>query len=140
MIEDYLLTLILFTPVVAGLIILLIPEDRVPLIRWFALLASLVPLALAITMWRAYDPGQPGFQFQVQLDWYPAVGASFHLGVDGISVVLVLLATLLTPISILISWNINDRIKTYMALFLMLETGMLGVFLTLDLMLFFLFW
>ncbi|MCZ6530107.1 MAG: NADH-quinone oxidoreductase subunit M [Chloroflexi bacterium] len=140
MIEDYLLTLILFTPILGGLIILLLPKDRVPLIRWFALLGSLVPLALAITMWRAYDPGQPGFQFQVQLDWYPPIGASFHLGVDGISVVLVLLATLLTPISILISWNIKDRIRTYMALFLMLETGMLGVFLTLDLMLFFLFW
>ena len=140
MIEDYLLSLILFMPILVGLLTLLIPRDRVATIRWFAFLGSLIPLALSIYMWRAYDPGQPGFQFQVQRDWYPAIGASYHLGVDGISVVLVLLATLLTPISILISWNIKDRVRTYMALFLLLETGMLGVFLTLDLVLFFLFW
>ncbi|MFQ5943708.1 MAG: NuoM family protein [Anaerolineales bacterium] len=140
MINDYLLTLILFTPLLGGLLALLIPKERVSLLRWFALLASLVPLALSIYMWSAYNPGQPGFQLQVQLDWYVPIGASFHLGVDGISVVMVLLTTLLTPVSILISWNIKDRIRVYMALFLMLETGMLGVFLTLDLMLFFLFW
>ena len=140
MIEDYLLSLILFTPILVGLLTLLIPRERVAAIRWFAFLGSLIPLALSIYMWLAYDPGQPGFQFQVQRDWYPAIGASYRLGVDGISVVLVLLATLLTPISILISWNIKDRVRTYMALFLLLETVMLVVFLSLDLVLFFLFW
>ena len=140
MIDDYLLSLILFTPLLAGLFIFLIPKDRGSVIRWFVLLASLIPLALAIYMFNAYNPAQPGFQFQVQVDWYPSIGASFHLGVDGISVVMVLLATLLTPIAILISWNVKDRLRTYLALFLMLESGMLGVFLTLDLMMFFLFW
>ena len=140
MIDDYLLSLILFTPILAGLFIFLIPKDRGSVIRWFVLLASLIPLALAIYMFSAYNPAQPGFQFQVQVDKYPSIGASFHLGVDGISVVMVLLATLLTPIAILISWNVKDRLRTYLALFLMLESGMLGVFLTLDLMMFFLFW
>ena len=140
MIDDYLLSLILFTPLLAGLLIFLIPKDRGSVIRWFVLLASLIPLALAIYMFNAYNPAQPGFQFQVQVDWYPSIGASFHLGVDGISVVMVLLATLLTPIAILISWNVKDRLRTYLALFLMLESGMLGVFLSLDLMMFFLFW
>src|SRR3989304_5952992 len=79
------------------------------------------------------------------MDWYPSLKASFHLGVDGLSLTMVLLTTLLTPLSILASFNIEDRsrpysVKAYMILFLLLETGMLGVFLALDLLLFFVFW
>ncbi|MEK6589017.1 MAG: NADH-quinone oxidoreductase subunit M, partial [Chloroflexota bacterium] len=138
--EQNLLTLILFSPTVAAAIVLLIPKERVQLIRWFAFAASLVPLALSIWLWTAYRPGQPGFQFEQNVIWYEAINASYHLGVDGISVPMVLLTTLLTPLSLLISWNITDRVRPYMALFLLLETGMLGVFLALDLFLFFVFW
>ena len=138
--EQNLLTLILFSPTVAAAIVLLIRKERVQLIRWFAFAASLVPLALSIWLWTAYRPGQPGFQFEQNVIWYEAINASYHLGVDGISVPMVLLTTLLTPLSLLISWNITDRVRPYMALFLLLETGMLGVFLALDLFLFFVFW
>ncbi|NIV39898.1 MAG: NADH-quinone oxidoreductase subunit M, partial [Anaerolineae bacterium] len=70
----------------------------------------------------SYDAHQPGYQFVVQSVWYEAVNASYHLGVDGISVPLVLLTTLLSPLAILISWSIEENVRTYMALFLFLET------------------
>ena len=72
--------------------------------------------------------------------WYEAIGSSLHLGVDGLSLTMVLLTTLLTPLAILASFSINDRVKPYMMLFLFLETGMLGVFMALDLLIFFVFW
>jgi NADH-quinone oxidoreductase subunit M len=110
------------------------------LIRWVAFLGSLIPLALALVLWFSFIPSLPGFQFQEQYVWYAAIGSSYHLGVDGISLTMVLLTTLLTPLSILASYSIQDRVKPYMCLFLMLETGMLGVFMSLDLLLFFVFW
>ena len=104
------------------------------------LLGSLIPLGLAIALWFQFDKAQAGFQFQVQAAWYEAINSTFHLGVDGLSLTMVLLTTLLTPIAILASFSIDDRVKPYMILFLLLETGMLGVFLALDLLLFFVFW
>jgi NADH-quinone oxidoreductase subunit M len=138
--SQHLLTLILFSPAVAAVIIMLLPQDRVHQIRWVAFGLSLIPLLLSLFLWFGYDASQAGYQFVVQANWYEAVNASYHLGVDGISVPMVLLTTLLTPLSILISWSVKENVRTYMALFLLLETGMLGVFLALDLMLFFVFW
>jgi NADH-quinone oxidoreductase subunit M len=105
-----------------------------------AFVVSLLPLALGIVLWFAYQPAVAGYQFVEQATWYQAVNSSYHLGVDGISVPMVLLTTLLTPLAVLISWSIKDNVRSYMALFLVLESGMLGVFLALDLMLFFVFW
>ncbi len=139
-IQDHLLSLILFSPTIAAMLVFLLPRGRVKLIRWAATLASLVPLGLAVWLWSAYDSSASGFQFVERAVWYEAIGSSYFLGADGISVSMVLLTTLLTPLSLLISWNINDRVRTFMALFLLLETGMLGVFLSLDLLLFFVFW
>ncbi|NIS80688.1 MAG: NADH-quinone oxidoreductase subunit M [Anaerolineales bacterium] len=139
-IQEHLLSLILFSPTLAAALVLLMPRDKVRLIRWVATLASLVPLALSIWLWVVYDSSTPGFQFVERASWYDAIGSSYFLGVDGISISMVLLTTLLTPLSLLISWNINDRVRSFMVLFLLLETGMLGVFLSLDLLLFFVFW
>src|SRR5690606_16680552 len=72
--------------------------------------------------------------------WYEAINSSYHLGIDGLSLSMVLLTTILTPLAILASFSVDDKVKAYMALFLALETGMLGVFLSLDLLLFFVFW
>jgi NADH-quinone oxidoreductase subunit M len=138
--EAHLLTLILFSPVVGGVLLLLIPRERLQAIRWAALLVSLIPLGLALYLWFAYQPGVQGYQFVEQAIWYEAIGSSYHLGVDGISVPMVMLTTLLTPLAILISWSIEDNVRSYMALFLLLETGMLGVFMSLDLLIFFVFW
>ena len=139
-ISTHLLTTILFFPVLAALVTLFLPRDEVKLIRWTAFLASLVPFVLSIVLWVKFQPGTPGFQFQEQYAWYEAIHSSFHLGVDGISLTMVLLTTLLTPLAILASFSITDRVKAYMMLFLFLETGMLGVFMALDLMIFFVFW
>jgi NADH-quinone oxidoreductase subunit M len=137
---DNILTLILFTPVFSALIILIIPDEQDDLVRWFSFLLSLIPLALSLGLWKAFAPTQPGFQFEQRYIWYQAINSSMHLGVDGISLPMVLLTTFLTPLSILASFTIRDRIKSYMILFFLLELGMLGVFLTLDLLLFFVFW
>jgi len=138
--DAHLLTWILFTPALGAVLILLLPADRPRLLRWAAFGVSLVPLALSVYLWSAYKPGLPGYQFVEQHDWYVNISSSYHVGVDGISVPLVLLTTLLTPLALLISWSIGERVRSYMALFLFLETGMLGVFLSLDLLLFFVFW
>jgi NADH-quinone oxidoreductase subunit M len=135
-----LLSLILFLPLLVAAVILFLPREEENLIRWTALLGSLIPLALSVVLWFQFQPGQPGFQFVEQYRWFDEIGSTYHLGVDGLSVTMVLLTTILTPLCILASFTIKDRVKSFMILFLMLETGMLGVFLTLDLLLFFVFW
>jgi NADH-quinone oxidoreductase subunit M len=139
-IDAHLLSLILFVPTIAAAIILFLPSGENKLIRWFAFGASLIPLVLSLIVWFRFDANQPGFQFEESYIWYEAIGSSFHLGVDGLSLTMVLLTTLLTPLAILASFSIDDRVKPYMMLFLFLETGMLGVFLALDLLIFFVFW
>jgi len=135
-----LLTLILFTPLLAAVILLFLPSDQDRLIRWVAFVLSLIPFILTLILWFEFDQTLPGFQFEQKKVWYSALNSSFHLGVDGISLTMVLLTTLLTPLAILASFSIHDRIKAYMVLFFLLEMGMLGVFLMLDLLLFFVFW
>jgi len=139
-IDTHLLSLILFLPSIAALMILFLPKGEDKLTRWFALGMSLIPFLLSLVMWFRFDSGQPGFQFEESYVWYEAIGSSLHLGVDGLSLTMVLLTTLLTPLAILASFSITDRVKPYMMLFLFLETGMLGVFMALDLLIFFVFW
>jgi NADH-quinone oxidoreductase subunit M len=140
-VNNNLLTLVTFSPLVGSVLLLLAPRgtsDKV--LKWVAFLWSLVPLGLGIVLWTSYNPYQPGFQFELVRPWFPQINSSFHLGVDGISVSMVLLTTLLTPLALLISFNIREDLKAYLVLFLMLEMGMLGVFVALDLVLFFIFW
>lgn len=138
--QDNLLTLVIFSPALAGLIIFLLPDDEHTLIRRLAFVFSLIPLALTLVMWFNYDRVDAGIQFDSIAPWFPAIGASYHIGVDGISLSLILLTTILTPLSILASFNIGDRIRMFMVLFLALETGMIGLFAALDLLIFFVFW
>jgi NADH-quinone oxidoreductase subunit M len=139
-VTNNILTLILFTPTLVALFILFLPSGEKKLLRWTALIGSLIPFGFTLILWFSFNKNIPGFQYQTQSLWYPAIGSSFHLGVDGLSLTMVLLTTLLTPIALLASFNINERVKPYMILFLLLETGMLGVFLSLDLLVFFVFW
>ncbi|MEJ5203391.1 MAG: proton-conducting transporter membrane subunit, partial [Anaerolineales bacterium] len=140
LISEHLLSFILFVPVLTALMLLFVPSGRLSLLRWGTLIASLIPFGLAVALWVRFDPQQGGFQFEEYLRWYPPLNSAYHLGVDGISLTLVLLTTFLMPLAILASFSITDRVKAYMVLFLLLETGMLGVFLALDLLLFFVFW
>ncbi|MCI0610930.1 MAG: NADH-quinone oxidoreductase subunit M [Anaerolineae bacterium] len=134
------LSLILFLPSLAAVVMLFLPKGENKLLRWFAFGASLVPFVLSLVVWFQFKSSQPGFQFEETYVWYEAIGSSLHLGVDGLSLTMVLLTTLLTPLAILASFSINEKVKAYMMLFLFLETGMLGVFMALDLLIFFVFW
>ena len=138
--SQHLLTLILFFPVLAAVVVLCLPKEALKAIRWTAFGLSLVPFLLTIVLWAQFKAGQAGFQFQEQASWYAAIHSTFHVGVDGLSLTMVLLTTLLTPVALLASFNVTDRLKAYMFLFLLLETGMLGVFMSLDLLIFFVFW
>jgi NADH-quinone oxidoreductase subunit M len=139
-IGNHILTLILFTPVLSAVILALLPGDQETLLRWTSFVLSFIPLGLSLALWFGFDRGLPGFQYQEQYIWYSAINSSYHLGVDGISLTMVLLTTVLTPLAILASFSIKDRVKSYMILFFLLEMGMLGVFMSLDLLLFFVFW
>jgi NADH-quinone oxidoreductase subunit M len=139
------LSLILLSPTAVAIVLVFLPREEKKLLRWTAFLGSLLPLLASIVLWLSFSSGQSGFQFVEKFDWYPSLGASYHLGVDGLSLSMVLLTTILTPIALLASFNIEDKskaysVKAYMILFMLLETGMLGVFLALDLLLFFVFW
>ncbi|HNB42085.1 MAG TPA: NADH-quinone oxidoreductase subunit M [Anaerolineales bacterium] len=137
--NTHLLSLILFIPAISAVIMLFLPNEA-QLQRWFAFVASLIPFVLTLVLWSKFDPNATGFQFEEKYVWYEAIHSSFHIGVDGISFSMVLLTTFLTPLAILASFSVSDRVKPYMMLFLFLETGMLGVFLALDLLIFFVFW
>ncbi len=139
-IASHLLSLILFSPLLAALVMVLLPREQENLIRWTAFLLSFVPFGLTLALWFGFDASQPGFQFEEKAIWYAAISSSYHLGVDGISLTMVLLTTLLTPLAILASFTITENVKAYMVLFFLLEMGMLGVFISLDLLLFFVFW
>jgi NADH-quinone oxidoreductase subunit M len=127
-------------PALSAVILLFLPKDNIKLLRWFAFGASLIPFAISLILWLRFHPDAPAFQFEERYVWYAAIGSSLHIGVDGLSLTMVLLTTLLTPLAILASFSVTDRVKPYMMLFLFLETGMLGVFMTLDLLIFFVFW
>jgi NADH-quinone oxidoreductase subunit M len=139
-IANHLLALILFTPVLAAVVLMFLPRDQEQLLRWTAFALSFIPLGLSLAVWFQFDPARAGFQFEERTLWYAAINSSFHLGIDGISLSMVLLTTLLTPLAILASFSIKENVKAYMILFMLLEMGMLGVFLSLDLLLFFVFW
>lgn len=137
--SHHLLSLILFAPALAAALLFLLP-DRERILKSFAVIASLVPLGLSIAVWIGYDGAAAGFQFEERLAWYAAIGSDYHLGVDGLSIPLVLLTALLTPLALLAAAAVREKVRAFLALFLLLETGMLGVFLSLDLLLFFVFW
>ena len=138
-----LLTLVTFFPLLGLAVVLLWPKERTAAIRITALLASMVTFLLSLAVLARFDPANPDLQLTVRLPWFSLGGASieYHLGVDGLSLLLLLLTTLLTPLAILSTWGaVEERVKEFMAFFLLLEVGMVGVFLALDLFLFYIFW
>jgi NADH-quinone oxidoreductase subunit M len=137
------LNLVIFFPLVGVLALLFIPSDRKNLLRWTALIASLLTFALSIWMLTLFDKSNPDLQLGLNLPWIQVAGwnINYAIGVDGLSVLLVLLTTFLSPISILSTWKaVDERVKDFMLFFLLLEVGMLGVFMAQDLFLFYIFW
>lgn len=139
-IQETLLTVLIFWPLLAGIFIYFLPSDTKNLVRWMAFVASIVTLAMGLVLWFSYDRSDAGFQFVAMAEWFPQIGSSYHVGLDGISLTMVLLTVILTPLAILASFSIEDNVKEYMFLFLFLQTGMLGLFSALDLIIFFVFW
>ena len=138
-----LLSLITWLPLVGGLVILAVRGDEATVAsnaRWTALWTSLIVFVLSLVLWVKFDSADPGFQFVESVAWLPQLGITYKLGVDGISVLFVLLSTALTPICILASWEaITTRVREYMLAFLILETMMVGMFAALDFVVFYMF-
>src|SRR4029077_14572336 len=139
--DNHILSVILFTPLVGAILLLFVPRESENAHRvignLFGFLGLLVSLPL---LWR-FQIGAAGYQFHENANWIPSIGAHYTLGIDGISFLLVMLTTFLGAISILSSWSaIKLRKKEYYILFLLLQVGMLGVFMALDFFLFYLFW
>ncbi len=135
------LTFLIFVPLVGAILILFMDRARHGYaIRWTATVASAVAFVLSLGVWVLFEPAISGLQLKEYARWIDALNIFYHLGIDGLSLPLIVLTTLLSLLSIIYSWRITDRIKEYMFFFLLLETGMLGVFCALDFFLFYIFW
>jgi NADH-quinone oxidoreductase subunit M len=137
------LTLLTFFPLVGILVLLFIPSDNKNALRWTALGASLVTFLISLWVLTMFNASNVNLQLVAKYDWITVAGwnIQYHLGIDGLSILLVLLTSFLTPISILSTWTaVEERVKDFMIFFLLLEIGMMGVFLAQDLFLFYIFW
>src|SRR3954447_10870310 len=140
------LSTIVFLPLVGAILVLLLGgrgdrADREPIVRYAALAVSLLSFASTLWLWIRFNPSTADFQFVEQRAWLPQFGISYHLGVDGISLFLVVLTGFLTPLALLASWkSVHRNVKLFSFFMLVLETAMLGVFVSLDLFLFYIFW
>ena len=138
--QSTLLTWIIFTPLIGIPFILAMPPEKKQLIRWFATLVTGIPLLLGIYLLTIFDPSNTGFQLQHHFVWIRSFNIEYFVGVDGVSILMVFLTVLIAFIAAIASWGIDKYIRGYFALFLLLETGMLGTFLSLDFFLFYVFW
>ena len=135
------LSLILFTPLVGAILLLFVSRRSEGAIRWIANIFTAAGFVVSVPLWFWYNPQNPEYQFVERITWIPSIGADYFLGVDGFSVLLILLTTLMGFIACLSSWTaITERVKEYYIFLLVLQTGMLGAFMALDFLLFFLFW
>ncbi len=135
-----LLSLIVITPLIGALLILAIPGTRIKLIQGVALVFSALCLVLSGQLYRVFDTTTAAMQLVQRVSWIPAFNIYYYVGVDGLSVALVILTALLTVLAIIYSFNITLRVKEFFFWFLLLEVGMLGVFVSLDFFLFYVFW
>src|SRR2546422_3175990 len=132
------LTAVVFLPLAGAVMLFFVKES---LVRWTALVVALADLGLSLPLWLLFDPSTPRMQFTERVSWIASPSINYSIGIDGISLPLLLLTTFLTPLCVLASWKaIEARIREFMATMLIMETAMLGVFVALDLVLFYVFW
>jgi NADH-quinone oxidoreductase subunit M len=135
------LSLLVFFPLAAAVLISVMPAEAHKPIRLWATVAALAEFVFSLPLWWKVIPGLPGFQFEERLNWIPVIGAEYHLGVDGLSGLLALLTTFITLIAVIGAWTaVEKRSREFFAMLLVLEAGMLGTFFCLDLLLFYVFW
>jgi NADH-quinone oxidoreductase subunit M len=134
-------SVVTFLPAAGAVVLALLPRRADGVLRVGALIVALLTFVASLPMWFGFDADSADFQFEEFARWMPGLGVSYHVGIDGISLLLVLLTTFLTPIALVSAWHaIEERTKEFVVAMLVLETGMLGVFVALDLFLFFVFW
>jgi NADH-quinone oxidoreductase subunit M len=138
--EQNVLTYMIFIPLAGAVVVLLLPSKGYNLIRWVSVAATVPPLLMGCWLYANFDTTQIGFQFVQKLPWIPAYNIQYFVGVDGLSISMILLTALLSFLCIFASFGIDRGVKGYFALFLMLEAGMMGVFAALDFFLFYIFW
>jgi len=134
------LSLLVWLPILGMLSIAFIPRKNEEIIKIIAAIATGLQLFLAILLWMQFDRNAVGFQFFEKYSWIPSFNINYTLGVDGLSLPMVVLTPLLSFLAIFVSWNLKRAVKGFFALFLLLDTGMMGVFLSLDFFLFYVFW
>ncbi len=138
--NNHILTIVTFLPLFGAIFLLFINREKTDFIRNFTLYFTSFVFLISLPIFFQFDASTADFQFVEKSVWIESLGISYYMGIDGISILLVLLTTFITPLVILASGSIKSRVKEYMIVFLMLETGMLGVFCALDLFLFYIFW
>jgi len=139
--ENQILTLVTFFPLVGIILLLFVPKARHDSIKAISLIIAFITMLWSIWMYSMFDPVAIGMQFEINVPWVSSFGINYHLGIDGISLLLIMLTTILSTIVMISSWNsIKTGVKGYFISMLMLETGMIGVFVSLDLFLFYVFW
>lgn len=135
------LSIVIFMPLLGSLPLFFVKKERVEFIRGWALFVTILTFFTSLSLYFNFDQNSANFQFQERISWIHELGISYHVGIDGISLWLLLLTTFLGPITVLCSWSaIMERVRDYMICLLILETGILGVFSSLDLFLFYVFW
>ena len=138
--NNYILSLLIWLPVLGMVAIAFIPREKENSIKIAAAITTGVQFILTLILWNGFDLQNGGMQKNEMYNWIPSFNISYHLGVDGLSLPMVILTGLLFFIGVFVSWNIKKAVKGYFALFLMLNTGVMGVFLSLDFFLFYIFW
>lgn len=138
--DGYYLTLVTFLPVLGALAVLFVPKSQEHVAKTIAAVATGLQLWIAVMILASFDRGATGMQFIEQYDWIPTFNIQYFMGIDGLSMPMIILTALLSFIGVFASWNIKKSVKGYFALFLLLDTGMMGVFVSLDFFLFYIFW
>jgi len=139
--QGHLLSIILFTPLLGVLVLMFLPRSQKTLVRLWANISAAAGLLVSIPLIVSFDRNADGMQFVERMDWIPSLGVQYLIGVDGISVLMVMLTTVMGFLAIFSSWDaVKDREKEYYAMFLIQQTGMIGVFISMDFLLFYVFW
>jgi NADH-quinone oxidoreductase subunit M len=140
MFQEHLPTLIIFAPTIGAVLLMLMPKDNEEGLRYTALTVTIVTFILTLGLLPGFDMSEAGMQYTYSAEWIPNWNINYQLGIDGISLPLILLTSFISLWAMVASWSITKQIKGYLILFLLLETGMLGVFMATDFFLFYVFW
>ena len=137
---ENILSILIWLPVIGMVAIAFIPRDKEELIRITAAVTTGIQFLFTLLLWGDFDSNNGSMQFKEWAEWIPSFNIAYHLGVDGLSLPMVILTGMLFFIGVFVSWNIKKAVKGYFALFLMLNTGVMGCFLAMDFFLFYIFW